>query len=590
MRLVLLALAALHPACGGFVPRPLPTLRHPPRPSRCAALPDAGNRRFAPLMAEGRAPPPRLPEHFVAACAALCLLAMPMAHMGISLINPVATQRFVEARAEKVNNEVLDATWELVVGQSYSEGVGAWVDRFDDALASINLRTILRSDEAMDSTLNELVGALRDPYAAYASRELLAAGPAETTYGVQLEPKGSERAKQQQRSAVFPSSTSALLVRGVMPDSPAEAAGLLAGDYISSADGATADALREALRGRLSAVGADAGKDAVDSSATTEPQTDAPAADASGDAVLASARLRAGLGPEGGDLDDLPALELDVWRDGRTEPARVSLFAQATPPSPVHARLLDGPDGRAVAYVRLNLFNEEATASLVGAVAEFERSGHVAGYVLDLRNSPGGMVREAMHDAALLLSRDSTAVVAHTRDANGALVTHDVRSILARTATEGTESADTADDALVTRAPRVDPAESSASAPSASHSMVDEGVGGASFADKRVIVLVNHGTASSAELFAAALHDNERALLMGESTYGKGLIQRVFPLANGGALKLTIGEFLRPNQKGLTHGVGIQPDRTCEATPMLLGANVDACVERAAWLAADSIH
>ena len=142
---------------------------------------------------------------------------------------------------------------------------------------------------------------------------------------------------------------------------------------------------------------------------------------------------------------------------------------------------------------------------------------------------------------------------------------------------------------LVTSTPRVDPAESSASAPSAPHSLVDEGVGGASFADKRVIVLVNHGTASSAELFAAALHDNERALLMGESTYGKSLIQRVFPLANGGALKLTIGEFLRPNQKGLTHGVGIQPDRTCEATPRVLGGDVDACVERASWLAADSI-
>ena len=82
------------------------------------------------------------------------------------------------------------------------------------------------------------------------------------------------------------------------------------------------------------------------------------------------------------------------------------------------------------------------------------------------------------------------------------------------------------------------------------------------------MVLVDRGTAGSPELLAAAL-DNERALLVGEATYGKGLIQRVFPLPDGGELKLTIGEYLRPTKQHVRRGVGggIQPDLRCAATP-----------------------
>ena len=108
------------------------------------------------------------------------------------------------------------------------------------------------------------------------------------------------------------------------------------------------------------------------------------------------------------------------------------------------------------------------------------------------------------------------------------------------------------------------------------------------------MVLVYRGTASSSELLAAELHDNERALLVGEATYGKGLIQRVFPLPDGGELKLTIGEYLRPTKQHVRRGVGggIQPDLRCAATPWGgEGAAPDTCVRRAAeWIgAADAL-
>lgn len=101
--------------------------------------------------------------------------------------------------------------------------------------------------------------------------------------------------------------------------------------------------------------------------------------------------------------------------------------------------------------------------------------------------------------------------------------------------------------------------------------------------EQPIVVLIDRGTASSAELFAAALHDNGRAVLVGEHSFGKGLIQRVFPMPNGGALKLTIGEYLRPNRAKVEVGVGLQPDVRCVATPA--EQHEDACVDVAASMA-----
>jgi Periplasmic protease len=73
------------------------------------------------------------------------------------------------------------------------------------------------------------------------------------------------------------------------------------------------------------------------------------------------------------------------------------------------------------------------------------------------------------------------------------------------------------------------------------------------------VVLVNGDSASAAEILAGALQDNKRAVLVGEKTYGKGLVQTVFPLPDGGALKLTTQKYFTPQGNDINK-IGIIPD------------------------------
>jgi hypothetical protein len=113
-------------------------------------------------------------------------------------------------------------------------------------------------------------------------------------------------------------------------------------------------------------------------------------------------------------------------------------------------------------------------------------------------------------------------------------------------------------------------------------------------AQKKIVVLINEGTASSAEVFAATLHDNFRSVaLVGTKTYGKGLIQHTFPTPDGGGLRLTIGEYLTPSLQHVTHvgsarydretgeflGGGLQPDVFCESKHGIPGnIGADLCL------------
>ena len=83
-----------------------------------------------------------------------------------------------------------------------------------------------------------------------------------------------------------------------------------------------------------------------------------------------------------------------------------------------------------------------------------------------------------------------------------------------------------------------------------------------------VVVLVNEGTASSAEILAGALQDHQVAVLVGEKTYGKGTVQNLVPLPGGHALKMTIARYLTPSGKDL-HESGLEPDYPVEGSPAL---------------------
>jgi hypothetical protein len=106
--------------------------------------------------------------------------------------------------------------------------------------------------------------------------------------------------------------------------------------------------------------------------------------------------------------------------------------------------------------------------------------------------------------------------------------------------------------------------------------------------------LINEGTASSAEVFVAALHDNARtAAVVGTKSYGKGLIQHTFPMPDGGGLRLTVAEYLTPSLSHVTNvggarfdphtgefvGGGIRPDIMCESKQGIPGnIRADLCV------------
>ena len=76
---------------------------------------------------------------------------------------------------------------------------------------------------------------------------------------------------------------------------------------------------------------------------------------------------------------------------------------------------------------------------------------------------------------------------------------------------------------------------------------------------KPIVVLINNGSASASEIFAGALKDHKRAIILGENSYGKGSVQSIIPLKNGGGMRLTISKYYLPSGKSISE-VGVTPD------------------------------
>lgn len=103
---------------------------------------------------------------------------------------------------------------------------------------------------------------------------------------------------------------------------------------------------------------------------------------------------------------------------------------------------------------------------------------------------------------------------------------------------------------------------------------------GGAFLETPVIILVNRGSASASEIFAGAIQDTHRGLILGEQTFGKGSVQNVIPMAGGASLKVTIAEWLTPNGRSI-HDVGITPDIEATRTREEFEKNEDPVMERA---------
>jgi carboxyl-terminal processing protease len=196
------------------------------------------------------------------------------------------------------------------------------------------------------------------------------------------------------------------------------------------------------------------------------------------------------------------------------EPREVILIRQKIELNPVTAEL-HTENGRKIGYLRLAQFSAKAAEELGENITKLNQQG-ATGYVLDLRNNPGGLVSAGVEIARQWLNEGT---IVYTVDRRGA----------------------------------VDAIEST----------------GIALTDAPLVVLVNEGTASASEILAGALQDNGRAKLVGTKTFGKGLIQSLFDLPNGSGLAVTVAKYETPNHHDI-HKLGITPDRVVPTTEIAL--------------------
>lgn len=197
------------------------------------------------------------------------------------------------------------------------------------------------------------------------------------------------------------------------------------------------------------------------------------------------------------------AVKLTLRRKG--QPVDLSLIRERIELHAVEHQINSTPDGAKVGYIRLKQFNANATKDMRSALKDLESKG-VDGYVLDLRSNPGGLLMASIEIARQWLN-EGTIVSTKTRDG----IT-DVKKANGRALTV-----------------------------------------------KPLVILVNEGSASASEILSGALQDNNRAVLVGQKTFGKGLVQSVRGLSDGSGMTVTVAKYLTPRGRDI-HKHGIAPD------------------------------
>lgn len=200
---------------------------------------------------------------------------------------------------------------------------------------------------------------------------------------------------------------------------------------------------------------------------------------------------------------------LTIVRKGREEPFEVKIVRDVIRVNPVKARA-EGD----VAYIKINTFNEQTHANLVKAVQTLKtgRTTEFKGYVIDLRNNPGGLLEQAINVTDDFLDR-------------GAIVI-----------TKGRDNEET----------------------QRSQARLGDLTDG-----KKIVVLINGGSASASEIVAGALQDHKRAIIIGTRSFGKGSVQTIIPLGTNGALRLTTARYYTPSNRSI-QAKGIDPDIVVE--------------------------
>ena len=198
------------------------------------------------------------------------------------------------------------------------------------------------------------------------------------------------------------------------------------------------------------------------------------------------------------------SIEITVRRKGLKKAKIFKITREIIEIQSVVSKLVDNKVG----YLRLRAFNQNSSDQLKKEISKIEKNKILVGYILDLRNNPGGLLTQAVEISDLFLN-DGEIVSTKGRK------NRENRKFFARD--------------------------------------------GDKIKGKPLIVLINNGSASASEIVAGALQDQKRAVLLGESTFGKGSVQSIIPLKNKGALRLTISKYYLPSGKSISE-VGVLPD------------------------------
>jgi len=203
-------------------------------------------------------------------------------------------------------------------------------------------------------------------------------------------------------------------------------------------------------------------------------------------------------GPVGSDI------EITVRRRGVKKALIFNITRDFIQVQSVKLKLIDNNIG----YIRLTSFNENSSNQIKNKLKKLSKDNNIKGYILDLRNNPGGLLTQAIKISDFFLD-------------NGEIVS-----------TKGRKS---------------------------SENRKWFAKKGDIINGKSLIVLINYGSASAAEIVAGALKDHKRAILVGENSFGKGSVQSIIPLKNRGAIRLTISKYYLPSGQSITE-VGVTPD------------------------------
>jgi carboxyl-terminal processing protease len=198
------------------------------------------------------------------------------------------------------------------------------------------------------------------------------------------------------------------------------------------------------------------------------------------------------------------SIELTIRRRGEKKALVFEVTREIIEIKSVKADLLD----KNIGYLRLTSFNENSAQQIEKEIKELEKNKKLKGYILDLRNNPGGLLSQAIKISDFFLE-------------NGEIV-----STKSRKSSENRKWFAKKGDIIN---------------------------------GKTLIVLINYGSASASEIVAGALKDHKRAILLGENSYGKGSVQSIIPLKNKGAIRLTVAKYYLPSGKSISE-VGVSPD------------------------------